>query len=308
MTLQAVPYILLVGFLFGSTLIASRFSVGQFHPFTYLALRAALASLGYGVVYVVNRRRRAWPTDPRLWRRATLLGILGTALPMACFLYALQYLSSGMAAILLTTGPAMTILMAHFFLDDETLTPRKGLGIGLALSGALLMAVRGESGLADVGQNSLVGYGLMLVALVFGSGMTVYARKCMKQFDAFDVASIRMLVTAVVMMLFVVPFVGLDLRSVNTQGYLAFVYAALVGNLAGMYLTFYNLKRFGVTTASMTDYVIPVVAGFGGVLILNEQITIGMLIGTGLIVLGIALINWRKRAAGRDKNKSVQRL
>ncbi len=298
MTVQALPYILLGGFLFGSTLVASRFGVGQFHPMTYLGLRAVLASLGYGAVYVVSRRQRAWPTDPHLWRHATLLGLFGTAVPMACFLYSLQYLSSGLASILVTTGPAIAILLAHFFLDDETLTLRKGAGVTLALGGALLMAARGESGLADVGQANPLGYILLFVALAFGNGMTIYARKFMRQFDAFDVASIRMLVTAVAVMLLVVLFVDIDLQSVNAQGYLVLVYAALFGNFGGMYLTFHNLKRFGVTVASMTDYVIPVVAGFGGVLILDEQITVAMMIGIGLVVLGITLINWRKRVSG----------
>lgn len=297
MTAQALPYVLLVGFFFGSTVIASRFGLGQFHPIAYLGLRAALASLGYGAVYLVSHRRRAWPTDPHLWRHATLLGVLGTAMPMACFLYALQYLSSGMAAILLATGPALAILMAHFFLDDEILSPRKGIGVILALSGALLMAMRGESGLADVGRASPLGYGLIFTALVFGNGMTIYARKFMRQFDAFDVASIRMLVTAAIIMLLVILFVGIDLRSVNIQGYLALIYAALVGNFGGMYLVFHNVKRFGVTAASMTDYVTPVVASLGGMLVLHEQITVGMVVGMGLIVLGIALINLRRRAS-----------
>ena len=297
MTTQALPYILLVGLLFGTTLISSRFGVGQFHPITYLGLRAVLASLGYGAVYVVSRGRRAWPTDPQLWRHATLLGLFGTTVPMACFLYSLQYLSSGMASILVTTGPAIAILLAHFFLDDETLTLRKGSGVMLALGGALLMAIRGESGLADAGPANPLGYGLMFVALAFGNGMAIYARKFMRQFDAFDVASIRMLVTAVVVMLFVVLFVGIDLQSIDAQGYLVLVYAGLAGNFGGMYMTFYNLKRFGVTAASMTDYVVPVVAGLGGVLILGEQITAGMMIGIMLVVLGITIINWRKRAA-----------
>jgi drug/metabolite transporter (DMT)-like permease len=298
MTVQALPYVLLVGFFFGSTVIASRFGLGQFHPIAYLGLRAALASLGYGAVYVVSHRRRAWPTDPHLWRHATLLGVLGTAMPMACFLYGLQYLSSGMAAILLATGPALAILMAHFFLDDETLSPRKGIGVMLALSGALLMAIRGESGLADAGRASPLGYGLVFTALAFGNGMTIYARKFMRQFDAFDVASIRMLVTAAIIMLLVILFVGIDLQSVTVQGYLALIYAALVGNFGGMYLVFHNVKRFGVTAASMTDYVTPVVASLGGMLVLHEQITVGMAVGMGLIVLGISLINLRRRAPG----------
>jgi drug/metabolite transporter (DMT)-like permease len=298
LTAQALPYVLLVGFLFGSTVIASRFGLGQFDPITYLGLRAVLASLGYGAVYAVSRRRRAWPTDPSLWRHATLLGILGTAVPMACFLYALQYLSSGMSTILLATGPAFAVLLAHFFLDDETLTLHKGVGVTLALGGALLMATRGESGLAGVGRANPLGYGLIFTALVFGNGMAIYVRKFMRQFDAFDVASIRMLVTAVLVMLLVVLFVDIDLRPVNGQGVFTLVYAALVGNCIAMYFAYRNLNRFGVTAASMTDYVTPVVATLGGMLVLHEQVTGGMVVGMAFVVLGIVLVNLRGRASG----------
>jgi drug/metabolite transporter (DMT)-like permease len=297
LTAQALPYILLVGLIFGTTIVAARFSVGQFHPVTYLGLRAMLASLSYGAVYVLSPRRRVLPKDPHLWRHATILGIFGTAVPMTCYIYALQYLSSGMASILLTTGPAVVILLAHFFLDDERLTALKGIGVTLALGGAMLMALRGESGLADVGRANPWGYGLVVVALIISNGMTIYTRKFMRQFDAFDVASIRMLVTALIVMPFAVLFTGIDLEAIDAPGALTLVYAALAGNFGGMYLAYRNITRFGVTITAMTDYVIPVVASLMGVLVLGEQITIGMVAGMALIILGIALINWHRRVA-----------
>jgi drug/metabolite transporter (DMT)-like permease len=157
------------------------------------------------------------------------------------------------------------------------------------------MAARGESGLADVGRANPWGYGLVVVALVIGNGMTIYTRKFMRQFDAFDVASIRMLVTAIVVMPFAILFTGIDLEVIDMPGVLTLVYGALVGNFGGMYLAYRNLTRFGVTVTSMTDYVIPIVAGLGGVLVLGEQITLGMIVGMVLIILGIAFINWHRR-------------
>ncbi|MFC1974938.1 DMT family transporter [Chloroflexota bacterium] len=294
--MQALPYVVLLGFLFGTTLIASRFGVGQFHPITYIGLRTVLASLSYGAFYVLDRRR-AWPTDPSLWRHAIVLGILGTAVPMVSVISSLQYLSSGVAAILITAAPALTILMAHFFLADEMLTLRKGAGVMLALGGTLLIAMRGENGLPDVSQTNPVGYVLVFLAMLFGSGMNIYARKYMRHFDSFDVASIRMLVAALVIMPVVILFIGIDLQSVNGQGYFVLVYGALIGNFLGMFLAFYNVKRFGATAAAMADYVIPVVAGLGGVLILGEKITAGMVVGMMFIAGGIALINRRRRRA-----------
>ena len=84
---------------------------------------------------------------------------------------------------------------------------------------------------------------------------------------------------------------GVDLSGVDTRGYLALIYAALVGTFSGLMLSFYNIKRFGATAASMPTYVIPVVASLGGALVLGERITPGMLVGMALIAAGIALIN-----------------
>jgi drug/metabolite transporter (DMT)-like permease len=292
---QALPFILLQGFLFGSTLIASRFAVGQYQPTTYIGMRLVLASLVHLGIYLVASRRRPWPRDPGLWRHAAVLGVFGTAIPMTGIVTSLQYQSAGLTAVLLTAGPALTVLMANFALPDETLTPRKGAGVALALGGALLLVVLGESGLPDVGRASPVGYVLVLLAMLSASAVTIYARKFMRGYDAFDVASVRMFTAALVIMPLSILLVGIDLSGVNGQGYFALVYAALVGTFLGMMLSFYNIKRFGATASAMPVYVIPVVSGLLGALLLSEQITAGMAVGMGLIAVGIALINQRGR-------------
>jgi drug/metabolite transporter (DMT)-like permease len=297
LTLQALPFILLQGFLFGSTLVASRFSVGQFQPTTYIGIRMLLASLVHLSFYTVGGWRRGWPRAPRIWRHAGLLGVMGTAVPMTFIVTSLQFQSAGITSVLLATAPAFTVLMAHFFLPDETLTARKGLGVALALGGAALLALRGETGLPDVGEANPLGYGLVILAMLSASSMTIYARKYMRDYDFFDVASIRMFAAAATVVPISALLIGVDLSHVNGQGYLATGYAALVGTFSGMMLAFYTVQRFGATAASLATYVIPVFASLGGTLVLDEQITAGMATGMGLIALGIALLNRRERIA-----------
>ena len=290
MTIQSLPYVSLLGFFFGSTLIASRFSVGQFHPTTYIGLRLLMASLAHTAVYVWGKHR-AWPRDRQLYRHAIILGLFGTAIPMTAIVSSLQYLSSGLAAILITTNPALTVIMAHFFLLEEKLTIRKTIGVTLALSGALLLALSGENGLPNVSQTNPIGYGLMAIAMLSGSAMTVYARKYMQAMDSFDVSTIRMITAAIIVVPLSVLFFGFDLQFVTGSGYMALVYAALVGTFAGMLLSFYIVKQFGATPAAMTAYIIPIVTGIGGLLILGEQITPVMLGGMVLIFMGIGILN-----------------
>jgi drug/metabolite transporter (DMT)-like permease len=258
-----------------------------------------IASLCSLALYTVSKKR-SYPKDRQLWRHASTLGILGTAIPMTAIVSSLQFQSSGITAVLITTSPAITVLMAHFLLPDEPLTRQKSLGVATALAGALLLALLGESGLPNVTRADPIGYILVISAMVFGSAATIYARKYMRTYDTIDVNSVRILSATLVILPLSLVLVGFDLSAVDRQGYMALLYAAIVGTFFGLLLAFYNIQRFGATAAAMTAYIIPIVAAIGGVLLLGEMITIGMLSGMALILAGVAIINRGPRKTGDD--------
>jgi drug/metabolite transporter (DMT)-like permease len=308
MSIQALPFVIVLGSFYGTTLIASRFSIGQYAPTTYLGLRLVMASLLHIAVYLLVRKRH-WPVDRNLWRYAVPLGVFGTAIPMTSIITSLQYQSSGITSLLLTTNPALTVLMAHFFLSDEHLSRRKALGVTLALSGAAMLLLLGESGLPDVTDANPLGYILVLTAMVLSSGASVYMRRFMSAMDVFDVASIRMWVAAAVVMPLSFFMAGFDLSAVTPVGYGVLVYAALIGTFAALMLTVYNIKRFGATAAAITAYVTPVVATISGVIVLGETVTPGMIVGMVTIIGGIAILNERRERATRSGvRESIDRV
>jgi len=288
---KATPLILLLGVMYGTTLTVSRFSLDQIASTTYVGLRFTLACLVFAVIYTLRIGKRHWPKGRRIWGHGFILGVVGTAMPMTGIVSSLNYLSSGLVSILITVGPAFTVLMAHFFLDDEPLTRRKSGGVLLALSGAVLLVVLGESGLPDIGPVNPIGYLLVLGGMLAGSVMTIYARKYMQGYDTFDVTGIRMFFGALVLIPFSLLVDGFDLSKMNYQGVLGLLYAAFVGSFFGMMLSLYNIQRFGATAAVMTTYVVPIVAGLIGVFFLGEQITWGMVGGILLVIGGVWMIN-----------------
>jgi drug/metabolite transporter (DMT)-like permease len=212
---------------------------------------------------------------------------------MSFMVSSLQYQSGGITAVLITLAPAITVLMAHFTLPDESLNRRMAFGIALALSGAVLLVLLGESGLPDVSRVNPIGYALVIFALIFGSASAIYARKFMRNMDSFDVSSVRMFTAATIMLPISLLVAGFDLSSVDSRGYFALGYSTLTGTFAGSLIGFIVIKRFGATVSAMVAYVIPIVASIGGMLLLDEQITLGMLGGMALIMLGLAFINRR---------------
>ena len=304
MSPAALPYVLLLGLMFGSTLLVSRFSLGQFAPTTYTALRLALSAAAFALLYAVGSARGRGPRWPGraalrgsdLLRDGIVLGIFGTAVPMVAYVASLQYQSAGITALLLTTAPAITVLFAQFLLPDERLTARAALGIGLALGGAALLVVRGESGLAGVA-GSPIGYGMVIGAILIDSYMIVYTRRHCRLYDTVDLSSIRTLTAVLVVTPLSLLLVGFDLSAVTATGVAALVYAAAAGTFGGLMLFLWVNQRFGATAASLTSYVLPVVAAVGGVLFLGEQITPVMAAGMALIIAGIALLNRKEPVA-----------
>jgi len=290
--IQAVPYIFILGTLYGTTLLAGRFSVGQFEPTIFIGLRLVLGSVGFILVTILSRRH-SWPRGKDLWKHSLVLGTIGTAVPMILLVISLRYQSSGMTAILITLGPSLTVLMAHFTLPEEPLTPRKLAGVLVAFSGAVLLMVLGESGLPDVHQGSPLGYLLVIVAILSSSSGTIYARKFMADMDTLSVNTARVLLATLLVLPLSLIFLGLDLSMVDRQGYLALGWAALGGTFLAVLISFDNIQRFGATAGSMPAYITPVVTSLGGVVLLHEKITPGMLAGMALIMVGIAVINQR---------------
>lgn len=288
MTLKSLPYILLLGFFYGTTLIASRFTVGIFNANVYVGVRMALAALIHLTFYLFLRNRK-FPTDWNLVGPAILLGIFGTAITLTAIVNGVRFVSSGIASIIFTTGPAFTALFAWFILPDERISVRKGAGIVLALGGAVLLFSTGETGLAD-SSGSLIGYVFLLGATATATFTLVLARKYMKDLDPFDVSTIRMTTAAICVLPISIYLYGFDTSSLTPIGYGAIGWAVLFGTFGAFMLNFYNTTRFGATTASTVSFFVPIFGTLGGWLLLGETITGTMIGGMLVIMLGIGLL------------------
>ncbi|WP_420628519.1 DMT family transporter [Candidatus Leptofilum sp.] len=291
---KALPYILLLSLFWGTNVVASRFGIGEFDPYLFVTLRLAIATLFFVPILLLNQGQL--PTNRELWQKAAVSGVLGVAIPIPTFILSLQYQSSGVASIYVTTLPVMIVIAAHFLLPDDPITRHKALGVALALCGALFLALRGESGLADVGRASPLGFLLVMVGLVSEVFNTIFVRLQMQKLDPMQVTAVRLLVAAIIV-LFVTLLLGdFSLAKVTLNGYFSLAYAALIGALGGQFMAFYVQRRFGATAFSLTSFMVPVIATIFGALLLGEIVTWAMGLGVLLIGSGLYLLNRRNFA------------
>lgn len=286
---KAFPYIALLGFIWGTNLVISRFGVNQLGGVLFTGLRLAAGSLVFISVIVFTKKQ--WPREGRVWKHAMVIGVIGSALPMTAVLSSLQFQSAGVTALLITTAPAFVALAAHFFLPDERLTWVKAMGVTLALTGAMLVVLRGETGLPNTQQASPVGYLLAFTNVLLETATAIYIRRHMGGMDAFGVSSIRISTATLLVLPVGILLQGDNVTAVTPLGILALCYAGFIAVFFGQFLAFYITQRFGATAFSLSAYIIPVVAAITGVILLDETITIWMLAGMSLVALGIMLIN-----------------
>ena len=171
---RATPYVVLQGFLFGTTLLASRFSVGQYSAANYIALRFGIAVIIFTLLILLNKRFR-FPRG-KIWFHGAVVGFF-TAYTMNAIVTSMNYISSGLTSILLSSGPAFTFTLAHFLLPGERFTTRKIFGVIFALSGTVIIILFGGSGLPDVEQANPLGFILAISGIFVASINAIYIRK-----------------------------------------------------------------------------------------------------------------------------------
>lgn len=285
-----IPFTLMVGLLLGSTLVVSRFSLGQFATQTYVTMRLLVGSLSFFAMYWIFRIR-PWPRNRGLWMRAGIYGLVGTALTMTAYTQSLRYQSSGITSLLATLSPIETALLAHFFLKGEPLRKRHFIGALLAFAGTGLLLMRGESGLSDLARADWRGYAWALLGGLTNSVGLVYARKYLSNDDPMVVTSIRIWIGAGVICAITAFTEGIDLRQVQWSGFSALLYAGIIGTFLAFLAYQAAIKRYGATRASQAEYFVPLVATGLGVVFLNELVTGNMLIGMALILFGLAVFD-----------------
>lgn len=290
--------VLLAGLALGSNMVIVRMGIGEFPPMTFTLLRFLITLAAFGVTLVVMRRKL--PRRRRVWFDIMVAGVTNTAVPVIVFTYALQHISSGVLGVLMALYPLLTAVLAHFFFSDhERLTLVRLVGLGLALSGSLVIVMTGTTGLGAEG--SPLGYVLALIGVVMGAVSVIYMRKRLADQDPIVVTGGQVLFSTPLVVPFVFTEPRIDLAAIPAVGWFALVFAALIGSFLGYLLLMVLIKRYGATSGALPGYVLPVVATLLGALLLDEVITITLIIGAAMVLTGVFLVSNIKHNAGLEK-------
>ena len=142
---------ILVALVWASAFVAIRVVVPETGPIWLAAIRVALGFLAL-LPYAIWRGM-VWPASRRQWALIAGMAILNMVVPFFLIAWAGQTIHASVLSLLMGTGPFLALIGSHFMTDDDRMTPRKLISVGLGFAGILVVV--GPSALAGIGAGPL---------------------------------------------------------------------------------------------------------------------------------------------------------
>lgn len=226
------------------------------------------------------RRKALRPAWSKLgWVLA--FGAIEMAGPFLLLGHAEQTLPSGLTGLLVATVPLFAAVIAFTGGDRAVLRPARLIGLIVGFVGVGIIVA--GPGLAAGGTAGLIAIGeVLLVALCYAIAPFIVARQ-LKGVPALGTITLSLAAVGV----FYLPIALLTQHEPPTvRSSLSLVALAVLCTAVAFIVFFALIDRVGPARAPLFTYVNPVVAILLGVLILGEQITIGLVIGFPLVIAG----------------------
>ncbi|HEX3049436.1 MAG TPA: EamA family transporter [Aggregatilineaceae bacterium] len=278
-----------LGLIWGSSFLLIKIAVDELGPLPLVSVRIGLAA----VVMMVYLRvtHRGWPRNRQEAAALLFVGVANTALPFTLITWGEKDIDSGLATVLNATTPLFTLVIAHFGLSDERITPYKAAGLGLGFLGVVLLASRNTESSSP---NPLLGQIAVLVASGFYALSAVTIRRYLRGVDRFAIAGYSLIVGGITMvvitMLTVRPLP--DVGDLGVDVVLAVITLALLNTVVAYFLFYHLLSTWGATRTSLVTYVMPPIGITLGAIFLDETIDWKIVVGAGMILGGIIAANW----------------
>jgi len=256
----------------------------SFSPLTVVNIRLAVGALT--LYLIMHWQGYSLPRSVHWWRRFCLLAITGNLIPFSMISWAETRISSAQAGLLMALMPISTLLLAHFFVHNDTLTPRRLVGIALGFLGVLVLI--GGDALAGIGGKALTAQLAVLVATLAYAGNAVYT-KSIPSINTLVVATGSLIIGTLILLPFTLAIEQPQIHTASAKSLLATLTLGVISTGLATWVYFRVVTDCGPTFLSIINYIIPAIAFAAGVLFLGEPAAPSQFVGLIIILLGIAL-------------------
>ena len=270
-----------------------RIAVDHLSPPTLVFVRTATASLVLLPIALLRGDVRAVLAR---WRPLVVFAVIEIMIPWVLLNHAEQRITSSLAGLLVAAVPlfgALAFLLTRHA-EKFTTTQVGGLVLGFLGVGALVGLDVGDLDLLAITE-------MMIVALCYASGPIILTRS-LADLNGLAVMACSLTMAALVYSpaAIISPPVDVPAKAWLSVGVLALVCTAIA------FVTFAKLiAEVGPTRATIITYVNPAVALSLGVVVLDEHVTTGMMVGFPLILAGCIVAAGARRPVAQPDDEPV---
>jgi len=275
MSRRGLILFLSLGLIWGLPYLLIKVSVEYLSPEVIIFLRVFLAAI---ILLPVAIKRGYLRELKGHWKWVFIFAIVEIAFPFGALTFAEIKLSSSMTGLMIAAVPIVAAIIAWRLGIDERLTGIRVVGLGIGILGVAALV-----GL-DVTGAELLSAALLIIAVVgYALGPIIVSQK-LSEVPALAAIAMAMVINSVIYAPF--ALIRRPTESVPINVWLAVAVLGVVCTAFAFILFFSLVAEVGPSRTTVITYINPAVAVILGVLVLSEPITLGLVIGFPLILLG----------------------
>jgi len=265
----------------GTAAAVTRYLVGDADPLTLAILRWGIGFLC--VLPIALLMRVEWPRRGD-WPAVAALGLAFFGLFFILYNVAVGYTTAARASLALSTLPLQTMLVGAL-LGIEPLTARKSAGVAITVLGVLVALA---SGLAAAPAGAWRGELIMTGAVLCMAFYNVWSRPFIERSSALGFLAVGMGCGAAALILAGLMTARVDvLRGFGAPQWIAGVYLGVGGGALAFVLWVLALQRASPTRVANTMTVNPIAAAALAAWLVDEPITLNLVVGLVAVFAGI---------------------
>ena len=257
-----------------------RIAAPEFGPVVLAELRVAIA----GLVLLPLLILRADVGELRThWTKLATVGTVNSAIPFILLPFSTLYLTGGFAAILNATAPLFTAIIAWIWLS-AALDASRITGLIIGFGGVVVLVWNKAS--FDLGGVTLAIIAAIVASMFYGFGAN-YTKKNMQGINTLVIATGSQLAAALVLLPGAIAL--WPDGPVSVRAWAAIITMGIFSTGIAYIIYFRLIANVGPASAITVTFLVPGFAVFWGALVIDEKLTISMVIGCVIILFGTAL-------------------
>lgn len=292
--------------IWGGQQVAMKAVAGDIAPVMQVAVRSGVAA---ALVWLTGKwiMRELWL--PRVWYRSGLVVAVLFAGEFLFIAQGLRWTSASHMAVFLYTAPLFAAIGLHLRLPEERLSAIQWLGMSLAFAGIAITFLMPRDGTAIQSANahSLLGD---LLGLCAGAtwGFTTVAVRTSRLSEAPATQTLfYQLAGAFLVLLPLSLLTGQSAMIFSTDAVASLLFQTLIVSVASYLIWFWMLRRYLAARLGVLAFMSPLFGVLLGYLWLAERTSFGFLLGAGLTIVGLLVVNLSNTAVQNRGIGAAQR-